>query len=217
MRPWILRTIILPVLLLAAAPAFGQFYYIPYYGKNKIVYEKFNWKSYSTEHFKIYSYSGGEGTLKDLAEIAESAYQKISRLLKHQLAEPVPLIYYRTYTDFEQTNLFEVSEGVLGVSEPVLHRIGVHGDMPLDELQSLVEHELTHVFEFDILWGDQAGSIYTISQPPLWVFEGLSEFATRSWSSVTTDPRTACCMSVGQINSSAPSSSSPSWSAACEP
>jgi hypothetical protein len=183
MRPWILRTIIPPLLLLAAAPAFAQFYYVPYYGKNKVIYEKFNWKSYPTEHFKIYSYSGGEGTLKDVAGIAESAYQRISRLLKHQLAEPVPLIYYRTFTDFEQTNLFEVSEGVLGVSEPILHRIGIHGDMPLDELQSLVEHELTHIFEFDILWGDQAGSIYSISQPPLWVFEGLSEFATRTWSS----------------------------------
>ena len=30
----------------------------------------------------------------------------------------------------------EISEGVLGVSEPVLHRIGIHGDMALDELQS---------------------------------------------------------------------------------
>ena len=171
------------LLALLSEQAFGQFYYIPYYGKNKVVYTKFNWQSYPTEHFRIYSYARDPEVLKTVAEMAESAYRKISDLLKHQIGEPVPLIYYRTYTDFEQTNLFEVSEGVLGVSEPILHRIGIHGDMPPDELQALVEHELTHIFEFDIIWGNLGGPMFAMSQPPLWTFEGLSEYVTGAWSS----------------------------------
>lgn len=163
--------------------AYAQGFYIPYYGKNRVLYENFKWKSYATDHFRIYFYAEGDHVLKNVAEVAESAYQKIRQLLKHELAEPVPIIYYTTVTDFEQSNVFQVSEGVLGVAEPVLHRIGVHGDMPLDELQYLVEHELTHVFEFDILWGSPGRAIYAVNQPPLWIFEGLSEYTTQNWSS----------------------------------
>jgi hypothetical protein len=173
-------------LLLLAVPAAAQFMYFPYYGKNKINYEKFAWKSYATEHFKVFFYADEPGLLKNVVDTAESAYRKVSADLKHQLADPVPLLYYTTVTDFEQSNVFQISEGVLGVSEPVLFRIGIHGDMPLNELQELITHELTHVFEFDILWGNQGGSLTALSQPPLWTFEGLSEYTTNRWSSWST-------------------------------
>ncbi len=181
------KTLFLLVFVISLASlGLSQIIYNPYYGKNKVLYEKFNWKTYSTEHFQIFFYVDNEQILKNIAETAESAYRKISGELKYELAEPVPLIFYTTYTDFEQTNLFDISEGVLGVSEPVLHRIGVHGDMPLDEIQNLIVHELSHVFEFDILWGSQGASLYAVTQPPLWTFEGLSEYFTGEWSSWST-------------------------------
>jgi hypothetical protein len=174
------------LLILVSATAAQEFMFYPYYGKNKVIYETFRWKSYPTEHFRIYFYTEEPRTLKNVAEVAESAYQKLSEALKHQLADPVPLIFYTTYTDFELSNVFDISEGVLGVSEPLLHRIGIHGDMPLDELQRLVEHELAHVFEFDILWGSQSAALYALNIPPLWLFEGLSEYATQDWSAWST-------------------------------
>ncbi len=183
MNPYIKRIFLFSLFLIWGVLSFAQEYYIPYYGKNKIMYEKFNWQSYQTEHFNIYFYADDVQILKNVAEISESAYKKISQLLKHELSDPVPIIYYITLTDFEQTNLFQISEGVLGVSEPILYRIGVHGDMSLDELQYLVEHELTHIFEFDILWGSPGGALYAVNQPPLWVFEGLSEYNTQKWDS----------------------------------
>jgi hypothetical protein len=159
-----------------------RFMFFPYYGKNKVIYETFRWRRYPTEHFQIYFYTEDLRLLQSAAEAAESAYMKLSEILKHQLSSPVPLIYYTTYTDFEMSNLFDISEGILGVSEPLLHRIGLHGDMPVDELQRLVEHELAHVFQFDILWGSQTASLYALNIPPLWLFEGLSEYVTGDWS-----------------------------------
>lgn len=175
------------VILFLVVPAFSQGYYFPYYGKNKVLYENFRWKSYESEHFRILYYADDVKTLQAIARMAESAYQKISRTLKHQLSDRVPLIYYDTFTDFEQTNLFDVSEGVLGVAEPVLHRIGVYGDLAPDELQTIIEHELAHVFQFDILWGKQGAALYSLAQPPAWTFEGLSEYVTEkrtAWSAL---------------------------------
>ena len=173
--------------LLAASLLPAQNWYFPYYGKNRVLYENFGWKTYPTEHFRIYFYFENPRMLKSIAQMCEASYERISQVLRHQLTKPVPMIYYNTFTDFEQTNVFPgVGEGVLGVSEPLLHRIGVYGDMPLQDLQDLIEHELTHVFEFDILWGNQGGALYALFQPPEWVFEGLSEYNTRKWSSWST-------------------------------
>ena len=180
----------LPALVLLAAlagVAFGQgMSYYPYYGKNKINYERFPWKTYSTEHFTVYFYADDPRLLQYVVDTAESAYKKVSVDLKHQLAEPVPLIFYTTFTDFEQSNIFPISEGVLGVSEPILFRIGIHGDMPVNEFQDTMTHELTHIFQFDLLWGNQGGALTAVSQPPAWTFEGLSEYTTGRWSSWST-------------------------------
>ena len=169
--------------VLVAQMGFGQFYYFPYYGKNKVNYINFQWDKYETAHFDIYYYTKDMRTLKLLASFAESAYQTISRDIKHELSAPVPLLFYKTMTDFQQTNLYNIPDGVLGVAEPLLYRVALHGDMPPDELHDLIAHELTHIFEYDLLWGSPGGVIYAVSQPPLWIMEGFSEYNTGNWSS----------------------------------
>jgi WD40 repeat protein len=168
---------------LAAQFVAAQFYYVPYYGKNKVIYDSFKWDKYTTAHFDIYYYTKDQEMLQKLASYSESAYQKISRDIKHELSAAVPLIYYKTLTDFQQTNLYNVPEGVLGAAEPLLYRIALHGDMPPDALQDLIAHELTHIFEYDLLWGSPGGVIYAVSRPPQWVLEGFSEYTTGNWTS----------------------------------
>jgi hypothetical protein len=55
--------------------------------------------------------------------------------------------------------------------------------MTLDEIQDLIEHELTHIFEYDLLWGSPGGGLYAVNQPPLWIMEGFAEYNTEAWSS----------------------------------
>jgi len=183
MKNYIKYFLFLLFFILWAQLSFAQFIYFPYYGKNKVLYEKFDWNHYQTSHFDIYYYVEDIQILKNVAEMAESAYQRISQGLKHQLSASVPLIYYTTSTDFEQTNLFQLPEGVLGVAEPVLYRVLIQGDMTLDEIQDLIEHEMTHIFEYDLLWGSPGGALYSVSQPPGWIMEGLAEYMTETWSS----------------------------------
>lgn len=183
MKNYIKYFLFLLFFILWAHLSFAQFIYFPYYGKNKVLYEKFDWNHYQTSHFDIYYYVEDIQILKNVAEMAESAYQRISQGLKHQLSASVPLIYYTTSTDFEQTNLFQLPEGVLGVAEPVLYRVLIQGDMTLDEIQDLIEHEMTHIFEYDLLWGSPGGALYSVRQPPGWIMEGLAEYMTETWSS----------------------------------
>jgi hypothetical protein len=65
--------IALALVLCAAAPAAAQF------GKNKIAYDKFDWKVYRSTHFAIYFYPSEQVSLGKVTSYAESAYDEISR------------------------------------------------------------------------------------------------------------------------------------------
>src|SRR5688572_2984650 len=100
------RTLVAALALaLLGNTAHAQSGYIPYYGKNKVKYDDFAWRIYKSPHFEIYYYPEFEQHLARLASYAESAYQKISSELKHEMTSPVPLILYKTHSEFEQTNL----------------------------------------------------------------------------------------------------------------
>lgn len=179
-----IKTLLIVFFLLAwAGHGTSQIVYFPYYGKNKVNYDKFEWNHYRTDHFDIYYYEKDVKTLKRIADMVESAYKRISQELKHLLSDVVPVLYYRTYVEFEQNNLVRVSEGVLGLAEPILYRFLIRGDMADDELQDLISHELTHIFQYDLLYGGPGMALYAVSQPPGWAMEGFADYNTKKWSS----------------------------------
>jgi hypothetical protein len=170
------RLAALALALLAAAPAHAQFF--PYYGKNKVVYDNFNWRVYRSPHFEVYYYPEFEQHLGRVVSYAESSYQKVSSGLKHEIANPIPLILYKTHSEFEQTNLFPtfVPEGVAAFAEPGRDRMVLPIDWPPDRLQGLITHELTHIFEFDIIPRNLVQRTV-----PLWVDEGLADYMRGTW------------------------------------
>ena len=68
-----------------AGVAAAQTPFVPYFGKNHIHYDNFEWHIYTTDHFEIYYYPELEQHLERVAGYAESAYQQISADLKHDL------------------------------------------------------------------------------------------------------------------------------------
>ena len=157
--------------------ASAQTPFVPYFGKNQIRFFQFDWKIYRTEHFEIFYYPSIEPHLQRVAGYAEDAYQHISSELKHDLADRIPLILYKTQSEFQTNNVFVgVPEGVLAFAEPEQRRMVLPIDEPPDQLYRLITHELTHEFEFDMIpRGLMAGAI------PLWMDEGLSNYMAGYW------------------------------------
>ena len=176
----LLSLVALGLLLAPAQPASAQF--IPYYGKNKVKYDNFAWRVYRSPHFEVYYYPEFEQHLERLTSYLESGYLKISTGLKHEMPKPVPVIFYKTHSEFEQTNLFPafVPEGVAAFTEPLLNRMVIPIDEPPDQLQGLITHEMTHAFAFDLI---PRGLGYGLSQRaiPLWVDEGLADYFRGMW------------------------------------
>jgi hypothetical protein len=146
-------------------------------GQNKIVYDQFDWSIYQSTHFDVFHYSRERHALQKVVSLAESAYDELSRRLNYQIPKRIPLIYYATHAEFEQNNieLDFVPEGVGAFAEPARNRMVLPIDMPDERLQSLIQHELTHVFQYEILFGGRLGRALT-SNAPTWVMEGMASY-----------------------------------------
>ena len=156
----------------------AQSQFAPYYGKNRIHYDKFEWHIYKTDHFEIYYYPENERHLERVASYAESAYQHVSSDLRHDLNQRVPLIIFKTHSEFEQQNIApgQSPEGVLAFAEGERHRMVLPIDLPSDLLYGLIVHELTHVFQYDFI------PVSLLRRNiPLWVHEGGAEYERGIW------------------------------------
>src|SRR5436305_8373332 len=181
MRPRVSRVVAVFAAVFVAgwsASTFAQTPFVPYFGKNNIHYDKFDWHIYTTDHFEIFYYPELEKHIERVAGYAESAYQQISADLKHDLSTKVQLILFKTHSEFEQENVDPSAgqEGVGAFAEPPQDRMVMPIDAPPDQLYGLIVHELTHQFEFDII---PQGLIRR--NVPLWVNEGLSEYERGQW------------------------------------
>ncbi len=154
---------------------------IPYYGKNKVIYNDFRWMEYDTPHFRFLFYD--RGRLNEIVTYAQLSYQRLSTLTGVDIRERIPIIFYKNHFDFEQTNLYGglVPEEVLGFSEPFRRRVVIPADLPPFYLKRLINHELTHAFEFYILYEGLSPSAIFRIRVPLWMMEGFAEYATGDW------------------------------------
>lgn len=147
------------------------------FGKNKVQYRDFDWQIYHSPHFDVYYYSSEEDQLERVVSFAESAYDRLSRQFDFQIQEPTPLIFYATHSAFEQNNIILnfIPEGTGAFATPVRFRMVMPVDLPDPELMDLMLHELTHIFQYHILF---QGSITRVvsNRAPLWLMEGMASF-----------------------------------------
>ncbi len=164
------------LLILFNQVVFGQLFF---FGRNKVQYNKFDWKILKTAHFNIYYY----GEDKEIAEIgadyAEEMYGELKVKLNEIVTRQIPLIFYNTHLQFQQTNTIPgfISEGVGGFFEFIKGRVVIPYTGSLEDFRHVIRHELVHVFMASKLFRElRDHRISTDISPPLWFTEGLAEY-----------------------------------------
>ena len=150
------------------------------FGKNKIQYREFDWKIYNSPHFVFYYYESEAAQLEKVASLAESAYDRLTREFDHQVQDPIPLIFYATHSAFEQNNILMnfIPEGIGAFASPVRNRMVLPIDLPDVELFQLIMHELTHIFQYDILYKGKMGRGVG-GNAPQWFMEGMASYMAK--------------------------------------
>src|SRR5881396_1431574 len=163
------------VLVLAGtAPLVAQ-----YFGKNKVQYQAFDFKIIQTEHFEVYYYPAERTAALDAARMAERWYARLSRILHHQFQGRKPIILYASQSDFQQTNITDVFEGLQGSTDFFKHRMVLPFTGSYAEFEHVIGHEMVHQFQFDVISRGRIGAgVQTLvnANLPLWFMEGMAEY-----------------------------------------
>ncbi len=156
--------------------ASAQFFF---FGRNKVHYEKFDWKILKTDHFDIYYY----GQMLRMAEIgayyAEEVYDELKVKMNNVVTRRIPLIFYNTSLQFQQTNTTPglIPEGVGGFFEFLKGRVVLPSTGSLKDFKHVIRHELVHVFMTNKIYRVlKDHRLPTSRMPPLWFVEGLAEY-----------------------------------------
>ena len=177
------------LLLLALAPASLA---AQYFGQNRMQYTAFKFKIIETQHFEVFYYDQARAVALDAARMAERSYIRLSNVLGHDFREKKPIILYASHSDFQQTNALgeQPSEATGGVTDFYRHRMVLPLTGSYEELEHVMQHEMTHQFQYDI-WSNGtpgAGLQFLIQlNPPLWFVEGMAEYLSIG----PVDPNTA--------------------------
>lgn len=147
------------------------------FGKNKVRYGKFDWQIYHSPHFDVNYYPASEDQLEKVVSLAESAYDRLSQEFDYQIQDPTPLIIYQTHSDFLQNNIFVnfIPEGVAAFATSARFRMVLPIDLPDSELYELILHELTHIFQYHVIFQGALGRSLTLN-PPQWLSEGMASY-----------------------------------------
>lgn len=186
MRRLALRASVVLMALLTgslAHPASAQ-----YFGQNKVQYDDFNFKTFSTDHFDIYFYPEEREAVMDAGRMAERWYDRHSRTFLREFRDSKPLIFYANSADFQQTNAIQaqLGQGTGGVTESIKERVIMPLTGSYRETDHVLGHELVHSFQYDIALGKDSRN-FSLRNMPLWLVEGMAEYLSVG----NRDPHTA--------------------------
>jgi hypothetical protein len=189
------KALALVSLLGLAAAVFAPGLNAQYYGRNKVQYQKFDFKIMKTRHFDIYYYLEDEQTVKLAGVMAERWYARYARMFNYELKSRQPLIVYSSSPQFQQTTVISgvMGEGTGGVTESFKRRIVLPYGPSLAETDHVIGHELVHAFQYDMMaqgHSDAARMSDAELRIPLWFIEGMAEY----FSIGPVDPNTAMWM-----------------------
>jgi hypothetical protein len=179
--------------LAAAYPAHAQ-----YFGRNKVHYDRLDFRVLRTEHFDIHYYDDEEEATRLAARMAERWYARFSVLLDHTFGERQVLVLYASHPHFTQTNLSAGSpgEGVGGFTERNKSRIAMPFAAGLGETDHVLGHEIAHAFQIDVAKRVKQDAFAL----PGWFIEGMAEFLSLG----PVNPHTAMWLRDAALNDALP-------------
>ena len=156
-----------------------------YFGRNKVNYETFNFKTIRTPHFDVLHYQDNPQAAEDAGRMAERWYARLSPFMRHTFSRK-SVVMFNDQPDFQQNNISDIEgEGTGGVTESFRQRVVMPFTGIYNDTHHVLGHELVHVFQYDIA-NNTPGSQQGLATLPLWLVEGMAEYLSLGRSDVNT-------------------------------
>lgn len=158
------------------------------FGKNRVQYHRFfdDWSQYESENFVTYWYGQGRFIGQAAAQMAESDFEEIQKILEYRLNDKMEVIIYTDITDLHQSNIgsdetFMTEPGQVKV---IGEKIFVFFDGDHNHLRRQMREGVATVFMNAMLFGSNLQEVVqnAISlNLPEWFKLGLVSYVGEEW------------------------------------
>src|SRR5512138_2601888 len=165
-------------------------------GQNQVAWYEFDWQYVDVPPpgggpggIRLYYYKTEAAQARRALPAIQSAYARLVDQFHYSPTKRIPYILYATQREFQTQNVFEVSEGVLGVTSPQDLKMTVPYFGDHSRFIEVSTHEMVHQFTIQKL-NDQADEdemASAIHLLPLWFIEGIAEYYSKGGIDVETD------------------------------
>jgi hypothetical protein len=170
-------------------PDLEQTYVLPERaGQNQVAWYDFRWRRLDLPApgggpggIRLYYYDSARDQARRALPAIRSAYARLVDQFHFNPPRRIPFILYGTPREFQTTNVFRVTESVLGVTSPEDLRMTVPYFGDHARFVEVVTHEMVHQFTIQKLLAETGRS--ELASPiqflPLWFIEGIAEYYTK--------------------------------------
>jgi hypothetical protein len=157
------------------------------FGKNRVQYQKFNWRYYQTENFNSYFSQDGLELGKYVAQVAEKELPQLEEFVEYGLQRRANIAIYNNFDEMYQSN---IGLGIDwqqtgGVTKLVNNKMLVYFDGNHENLRRQIRQGIAGVLVQNVLFGDDLGEFaanQTLLDLPKWLTDGYIEYAAEEWS-----------------------------------
>tara|TARA_R110002012_G_scaffold296032_2_gene492962 strand:- start:4643 stop:7900 length:3258 start_codon:yes stop_codon:yes gene_type:complete len=163
------------------------------FGKSRIQYRYFEWKYYSTPHFDIYYYYGGQKLAKQLAENIEEDFLRITDIMGYAPYSKTKIFLFNSNLDYNQSNvgLNEAQFDISGQTNFLKTHIELAFSGSYQEFKDELIYKVSKLYVKDMLFGGglvsevfQSNALFTV---PDWFISGIAAYIAYGWSAEMDD------------------------------
>lgn len=162
------------------------------FGKNRVQYQKFNWKYYQTENFNTYFSQDGLGLGKYVSQIAETELPSLEEFVEYGMQRRANVVVYNNFDEMRQSNIgLGVDwQNTGGVTKLVNNKMLVYFDGNHENLRRQIREGIAQILVNNMLFGDDLGEFaanQALLDLPKWLSDGYIHYAAENWSPALDD------------------------------
>ena len=175
------------------------------FGRNRVQYQKFNWKYYQTENFNTYFSQDGLELGKYVAQMAEKELPQLEEFIEYGMQRRANIALYNNFDEMMQSNIGLGIEwqNTGGVTKLVNNKMLVYFDANRNNLRRQIRQGIALVLVQNLLFGDDLGEFaanQTLLDLPKWLTDGYIEYAAEPWSTDLDDQLKSALLSGNYNN-----------------
>ena len=175
------------------------------FGKNRVQYQKFNWKFYQTENFNTYFSQDGLELGKYVAQVAEQELPGLEEFIEYGSQRRINLVIYNNFDEMMQSNIgLGIDwQGTGGITKLVNNKMLVYFDGNHQNLRRQIRQGIAGVLVQNVLFGDDLGDFaanQALLDLPKWLTDGYIAYAAETWSTDLDDQLKSALLSGNYNN-----------------